>query len=450
MQAVPLSGDGTAPVAFFTPTPLTFSNQPVGTASAASSIYLLNDGTAPLTINSLAVSPTGEFAIQSSTCPTSPNTLAVSSSCQINVTFTPAAEGTRTASLLVTDNNNAVNGSTQTVGLVGTGSGPLVSISGAPVIFGSQQIGTTSNPAFVYLSNLGTGPLTIASVGPLGGTNPGDFNLVNSCPGTLPQFGNCSVMITFTPSAAGTRTATFTFTDNNNAIVGSTQTVTLTGTSSASTASISVGSVAFGAVPITTTVGPMSFMISNTGTAPLTVYSIQISPPTGEFTETNNCVGTIVIGGNCTVMVKFTPSATGLRTANLIITDNSGVCATCSTTQTVSLSGTGTDFSISVSPGSETVSPGKVALFTVTLAPLSGFSGSVTLGCSEISGPVNGAPCTVPAGTVSLSGGIQKHIAVSVKPKKGTYVLSFSATYTATPPAVGTITRSTTAKVISK
>ncbi len=194
----------------------------------------------------------------------------------------------------------------------------------------------------------------------------------------------------------------------------------------------------------------MSFMISNTGTAPLTVYSIQISPPTGEFTETNNCVGTIAVGGNCTVMVKFTPSMMGLRTATLTITDNSGVCASCSTTQTVNLSGTGTDFSISVSPSKLTVSPGKVALFTLTLNPISGFSGNVTLGCSV--SPANGTTCTVPAGTVTISGGMQKHIGVSARPKKAKnpYTLTFSATYTATPPSVGTITRTTTAQVTSK
>ncbi len=453
LAIVPLSGDGTAPSVFFTPTPLTFANQPVGTPSSASTVYLLNDGTAPLTISSIGLSGgnSGDFFAQNINCPISPNTLAVSDTCMVNVTFTPSAEGLRTSSLQFTDNNNAVTGS-QAVGLSGNGSGPLVSISGAPVVFGSQQVGTTSGPAYVYLSNLGTGPLTIASVGPLGGANPGDFSLGNSCPLTptqLPQFGSCSVMITFTPTAAGTRTATLTFTDNNNAVTSSTQTVTITGTASTSTASISTGSVAFGAVPVTTTVGPMSFMISNTGTAPLTVYSIQISPPTGEFTETNNCVGTIAVGGNCTVMVKFTPSTTGLRTATLTITDNSGVCATCSTAQTVSLSGTGTDFSISVSPSTLTVSPGKVGLYTVTLMPISGFSGSVTLGCSVA--PITPkTTCTVPAGTVTLSGTAQKHVSVSVKPKKGTYTLTFSATYNATPPSVGTITRSTTAQLISK
>ena len=454
LAIVPLSGDGTAPSVFLTPTPLTFSNQPVSTTSGASTVYLLNDGTAPLTISSIGVTGgnSGDFFAQNINCPMSPNTLAVSNTCMVNVTFTPSAEGLRTSSLQFTDNNNAVTGS-QTVGLSGNGAGPLVSLSGGPVMFGSQQIGTTSSPATVSLSNLGTGPLTITSIGL---DNTTDFNLVNNCPLTptqIAQFGSCSVTITFTPTAAGTRTATLTFTDNNNAVTGSTQTVTITGTASASTASISTGTVAFGAVPIGTTVGPMSFMISNTGTAPLTVYSIQISPPTGEFTETNNCVGTIAIGGNCTVLVKFTPSATGLRTASLTITDNSGVCATCSTTQTVNLSGTGTDFSISVSPTSQTVSPGKVGIYTVTLTPLTGFSGSITLGCSVADVPPtkpNKTTCTVPAGTITLSGTAQKHIGVSVKPKKGTYTLTFSATYSSTPPAVGTLAHSITGTLISK
>ena len=98
-----------------------------------------------------------------------------------------------------------------------------------------------------------------------------------------------------------------------------------------------------------------------------------------------------------------------------------------------------------------TVSPGKVALFTLTLTPLSGFSGSVTLGCT-ITPTVVGTTCTVPAGTVTISGGAQNHIGVSAKPKKAKnpYTLTFSATYTATPPAVGTITRTTTAQLISK
>lgn len=456
---IPLAGNGTAPNTFFTPTPLTFGSEPVGTESSPSTVYLLNDGTAPLTISNSAGSialtgaNSGDFTIQSSNCPVSPTTIAVSNGCSVNVTFTPSAAGQRTAALQFTDNNGAVNGSTQTVTLTGNGAAPLVSLVGGPVIFGNQQLGTTSGPATVSLTNLGGAPLTITNVA-LGGADPLDFTLTQTCPinpTQLPQYGTCSDTITFTPMAVGTRTATLTFTDNNNAISGSTQTVTITGTSSAPTIGLSTGSVTFGPQPVTTTSPPMSFQISNTGTAALNITSIAINP-TGEFAQTNNCIGLLAGGTNCTVIVTFTPSATGTRTASLIITDNSGGCPTCFVSQTVSLKGTGTDFSISVSPGSETVSPGKVALFTVTLTPsTSGFSGNVTLGCS-VSPVVAGVTCTVPAGTVTLSGTAQKHVAVSIKPKKekNPYTLTFSATYTATPPSVGTLTHTTTAQVISK
>jgi hypothetical protein len=47
--------------------------------------------------------------------------VAGGSSCTINVTFTPSAEGQRTGTLTVTDNNNGVTGSTQTVSLTGSG-----------------------------------------------------------------------------------------------------------------------------------------------------------------------------------------------------------------------------------------------------------------------------------------------------------------------------------------
>ncbi len=65
---VPLSGDGTAPTAFFTPTPLIFANTPVGTTSGPSTVYLLNDGTAPLTIGNIMIATIpgtnfGDFSI---------------------------------------------------------------------------------------------------------------------------------------------------------------------------------------------------------------------------------------------------------------------------------------------------------------------------------------------------------------------------------------------------
>jgi hypothetical protein len=104
--------DATAPVAVASPTSLTFSGQTVGTASASQPVTLTNNGPGSLTINS--ISANGDFS-ESDNC-VSP--LAASSSCTINVTFTPSATGARTGTLTVSDSAFVTP---QIVALSGTG-----------------------------------------------------------------------------------------------------------------------------------------------------------------------------------------------------------------------------------------------------------------------------------------------------------------------------------------
>src|SRR5437879_4343663 len=104
------------PVVQFSPSSLGFSNQTVGTTSAAQAVTLSNIGSATLTISSIAVTGTnsGDFG-QTNNCGTS---VAAGAQCTINVTFTPTASGTRTAALDITDNES---GSPQAASLTGTG-----------------------------------------------------------------------------------------------------------------------------------------------------------------------------------------------------------------------------------------------------------------------------------------------------------------------------------------
>jgi len=100
----------------FSPTSLSFGDQKVGTSSASKPVKLTNSGTATLTITLIKITGTngGDFS-QTNNCGTS---VAAGTSCTLNVTFKPAAKGTRSASLSVTDN---ATGSPQTVSLMGTG-----------------------------------------------------------------------------------------------------------------------------------------------------------------------------------------------------------------------------------------------------------------------------------------------------------------------------------------
>jgi len=112
---VSLTGTGSAaaaPIATLTPISLVFPSQPVGTSSAPQSVTLTNTGNATLNITNIQL--TGDYA-QTNTCPA---TLAASSSCAINVTFTPTASGTRNGTLTISDN---VQGSPQVVLLAGAG-----------------------------------------------------------------------------------------------------------------------------------------------------------------------------------------------------------------------------------------------------------------------------------------------------------------------------------------
>src|SRR5256885_16904400 len=81
----------------------------------------------------------GDFG-QTNNCPLSPSTLAANGTCTINVTFSPTATGSRSATLTVTDN---ASNSPQTAGVSGTGIAPP-SLSPASLTFGNQNHGATS------------------------------------------------------------------------------------------------------------------------------------------------------------------------------------------------------------------------------------------------------------------------------------------------------------------
>ena len=109
--------------------------------------------------------------------------------------------------------------------------------------------GSTSQPQTTIPSSNGIElPLSITSI-QVTGSNNTDFAETNNCPGSLPSTGNCTITVTFTPTAGGTRTAAMTVIDG---AANSPQTVTLTGVgqdfsvtnSGSSTATVSPGQTA--------------------------------------------------------------------------------------------------------------------------------------------------------------------------------------------------------------
>jgi hypothetical protein len=224
--------------------------------------------------------------------------------------------------------------STSTTGPVGTKPPVGASIAPSSLDFGNQAVGTPGTAKTVRLSNTGKGPLTVSSVDIIG-ANHGDFMKSSDTCGnqTVQAGGSCPVQVTFTPSAAGTRTATLSFADN---APSQPQQAALSGTgSTAAVADVSPLAVAFTA----SDTGPKTVTLTNKGNGPLTVSSVDISGAnSGEFAKSSDGCGnqTVPPQGTCSVDVKFTPSAPGTRTATLSFADNAS-----GSPQQVSLSGPG-------------------------------------------------------------------------------------------------------------
>jgi hypothetical protein len=472
-QSVLLSGNGLAPVLTSNPLTVAFGNTLIGTVNPTPVSVTISDiGTVAAMISGVSITgPNAVDFVLNDAC-TGSSLAAGSGTCIVGVTFAPAppppsGPGLRTGDITVSYKLGGVNGTfTIAIGLAGSATAPLVSLSVPSTTFPSQQVGTTSLPANVSLSNLGSWPLTIAALNgiTIGGLNAADFAIQGSdcplAPNSLDVNARCTTTIVFTPLAMnppiGPRSGILTITDNNDAVNNSTQTVSLSGIATAPEASLSTSTLAFGGVPIGTTSAPLSFLLLNSGTAPLairTLNGIAISGANAsDFSESDSCPrypAALAPNANCSITVNLTPSAALPRNATLTITDNHLNSPTNLTlTQTVALGGAGTDFSMSILPASATVSPGKFATYNVTITPIDGFVGPLTLSCS-VSPPTAKVTCTAPTSVV-LNGTTMITSITAKNASKGTYTLTYAGTFTATPPALGTLTHSTTAKLIVK
>ncbi|MBZ5515239.1 MAG: choice-of-anchor D domain-containing protein [Acidobacteriia bacterium] len=375
------------------PNSLTFASQAVGTPSSAQAVTLTNSQSTALTITSIAFTGTnpGDFA-QTNTCGSS---LAANGSCSVNVTFTPTASGTRSATLAVTDNGP---GSPQTISLTGTGasSGSTVTISPNPLTFASTLVGSTSAVETSTLTNNSSSALTITA--PF--TIDGDFAFggTGNCPGvggSVPAGGSCTISAVFTPTATGARTGTVTVFDS----LGS-QTLSLTGTGPSSTApvvSLSPTQLSFtvstGTPSASAAASGQSVILKNTGGAPLLFSSVSITAP---FAQTNNCVPSLAAGATCTFSVTFVPQHSGNYKGSLVITDNAP-----GSPQSVALSGRAKNFKMAGGGGPKTLSAGGSATFAIAITPEGGFNDPVSLDCT---GAPAASTCTVSPSTVTPDG----------------------------------------------
>lgn len=177
--------------------------------------------------------------------------------------------------------------------------------------------------------------------------------------------------------------------------------------------------------------GQAAFTLTNTSPNTVTGVAVGFIPTNspGNFTaESTGCTSSLGAGQTCQINVSFTPQTTGSLTGTLSVTDSNPADAA-----TVSLAGTGDNYSLQLASGQQievTVQQGQTAVFNGQIVPDSVFGAegeSVQLVCpNSATMPVNTSCVISPCQTTVTPG-------ISV-PFQITFVTSSSTSVAPVPP----------------
>jgi hypothetical protein len=386
---------GSVPAVTLSASSLAFGNQTVSESSPAQSLTVTNSGNADLSISTAGVIGTNatDFSTNTDTC--SGSNLAPSGTCAIGVTFTPTATGPRTATLIITDNNNGVVGSTQSVALTGTGIQASIAISSVnPSSVTLVQGGNSQTVTVALTSTNYTGTVTLAT-----STLPSGVTATIAQPGTgtsgtitLQAASNATLVnnqtITITASGNGISPASASFTLS---VAAQTTATTLPATSITSNSAIMNGtinsggasgtarfiwgpdpdlpccSVGLGVDAISTT-QTFSYQLTGLATNTTYYYRMRFDPDSNGSQPQGDIVSFTTLGGTGTPILSVSPNNLNF---GIVITQGSplpsGTPTTCQTlpitisnsnTATASLSFPSNAFALSgADPGDFTINP---------------------------------------------------------------------------------------------
>ncbi len=209
---------------------------------------------------------------------------------------------------------------------------PIVTLSPTSLNFGTVEAGTMALAQVVKLTNTGDAALTITQL-----SAGSAYQVFNDCPATVNAGASCTFGVVFQPQTAGSFPYSVQIKDN---AAGSPQKVTLNGTATAPVVGLSPNALTFGIQAVGTTSAVQAVTLTNQGTTTLTISSII---PSGDFSQTNTCTGTLAASKSCTINIAFSPTAGGAR-AGAVTINSAG-----NSPQNVSLLGTASSGSASLS-----------------------------------------------------------------------------------------------------
>lgn len=249
--------------------------------------------------------------------------------------------------------------------------------------FVTSGIGTASAPQTFLVLNSSPGPISLAA------SVSGPFNAANSCGGQLSSGQYCTYSVTFTATANGAAGGSLQLSETNS---GYSSAIALSGVEAALAVP---ASATFGSVDLGSTAN-QTVALTNSGSSPITITSLT---PSGDFhLGSPSCVGVILQPAKaCNQVVVFSPTASGGRNGTLVVSDSVDTAAL-----TISLTGTGSDFSLALANSQLSVKPGASGSVVLSLTSSTNFTGSIAFSCS---GLASGMTCSFSPKAVTLASG---------------------------------------------
>ena len=300
------------------PSSVDFGFAIIGHTSPTTVFNIVNTGTVPITFNAPMLSgpnPSDFNAVSNCT------TLAPNGTCTLSITASPTQPVNQFATLTLMDSTAAVQ---QTLSLKVVGINPPPVANPSNLTFAYTPLGAVSAPQSFTVTSFNNDPVSALVV-------DGQF-----LPFFVTQGGSCSVTpcqisVVFAPTTANTATSGGDTSYGNllvtDLLSGQGALVSLSGSLQpppppTTTASISPGLLSFSPQAVGTTSMTQNIAITNTGSQPLINQISLTGNNPQDYILTNPCPGTIAVGGFCNLTVAFSPTATGLRSANVQITAN--------------------------------------------------------------------------------------------------------------------------------
>ncbi len=322
----------------FSPAAIDFGSVTIDTDSSPVTVTITNNTNIDIGICMISIvgNNANQFRIDSTN---GTEKIAPQGTASVSLIFHPFSIGVKTAFLQLYA-HNSVQG-TFYVPLRGTGTAvpppqPDISVSPTSLDFSSVFVNTASPSQSITISNTGTVNLTIGNLS----INNAKFTITSgNISGQIIIPGNSAIInLIFTPTAAGAQAGILTIPSNDPD--ESTVYVSLTGTGATAPEpkpdiNVNPTSLDFGSVLVNTSSSSQSVIVSNTGTANLTIGNLSIDNANFTISSGNISGQTIIPGDSVVIRVIFTPIAAGLQAGTMTIYSND-------TDVDVALTGTGT------------------------------------------------------------------------------------------------------------